>query len=100
MATPRHLFPVFLRHRFRVHAQGWLRVGVGLLTAHFVELYAHEPLWAVLPAAFLAAFFVVALGRGGGVAPALSLVVFGPFNRRFDGLRMDFAPSFRASLAA
>lgn len=51
----------FLRHRFRAHAEGWLCVAVGLLTGYFVELYAHEPLWAVVPASFLAAFFVVAM---------------------------------------
>ncbi len=51
----------FLRHRYRAHVQGWLAVAVGLLWGYYIDLYAHEPLWAVLPAAFIAAFFVVAV---------------------------------------
>lgn len=62
MTTARIPWRPFLRHRYRAHAQGWLCVAVGLLTAYYVELYAHEPLWAVLPASFIAAFFVVAVG--------------------------------------
>lgn len=52
----------FLRHRFRAHAQGWLAIVLGLLWGYYTDLYWHEPLWAVLPAAFLGAFFVVAAG--------------------------------------
>lgn len=52
----------YLRHRFRAHAQGWLAVVVGLLWGYYTDLYWHEPLWAVLPAAYLAAFLVVAVG--------------------------------------
>lgn len=51
----------FLRHRFRAHVQGWLAVAVGLLWGYYTDLYWHEPLWAVLPAAYLAAFFFVAM---------------------------------------
>lgn len=51
----------FLRHRYRAHVQGWLAVAVGLLWGYYIDLYAHEPLWAMLPTAFIAAFFVVAV---------------------------------------
>lgn len=52
----------FLRYRFGAHVQGWLAVAVGLLWGYYIDLYALEPPWAVLPAAYLAAFFVVAVG--------------------------------------
>ncbi|MGB9577729.1 MAG: hypothetical protein ACPL3S_00510 [Halothiobacillaceae bacterium] len=36
-------------------------MAVGLLTGYYVENNAHEPLWLMLPASFVAAFFVVAV---------------------------------------
>ncbi|MDF9392877.1 MULTISPECIES: hypothetical protein [Methylococcus] len=36
------------------------------LTGYYADLYAHEPLWAVLPASFIAAFFVVSVMVAGG----------------------------------
>lgn len=51
----------FLRHRYRAHVQGWLAVALGLLWGYYIDLYAHEPLWTVLPAAYIAAFFVIAV---------------------------------------
>lgn len=58
---PASAWRAFVRHRYHAHMQGWLAVAVGLLWGYYIDLYAHEPLWAVLPAAFLAAFFVVAV---------------------------------------
>ncbi|MFN3612056.1 hypothetical protein [Tepidimonas sp.] len=55
-------FAAFLRHRYRAHVQGWLAILVGVLWGYYIDLYWHEPLWAVVPAAFIAAFFVVAVG--------------------------------------
>lgn len=51
----------FLRHRYQTHVQGWLAIAVGLLWGYYLDLYWHEPLWAMLPATFIAAFFVVAV---------------------------------------
>lgn len=59
------VFPAFLRHRLAAHARGWLAVGIGLLTGYYVDLYSHEPLPLVVPAAFVAAFFVVSLAVAG-----------------------------------
>lgn len=58
---PASAWRAFVRHRYHAHMQGWLAVAVGLLWGYYIDLYAHEPLWAVLPAAFLAGFFVVAV---------------------------------------
>lgn len=55
------IWRAFLRHRYRIHVEVWLAVAVGLLWGYYIDLYAHEPLWAVLPAAYIGAFFVVAV---------------------------------------
>lgn len=52
----------FLRHRYRAHVQGWLAILLGLLWGYYIDLYWHEPLWVVVPVAFIGAFFVVAVG--------------------------------------
>ncbi|MFN4103980.1 MAG: hypothetical protein ACK4GB_06780, partial [Tepidimonas sp.] len=55
-------FAAFLRHRYRVHVQGWLMLGVAGLAGYYVSLFPHEPLWLLMPVAFIVAFFVVAIG--------------------------------------
>lgn len=55
-------FAAFLRHRYRAHVQGWLMLGVAGLAGYYVSLFPHEPLWLLMPVAFIVAFFVVAIG--------------------------------------
>ena len=55
-------FVAFLRHRYRAHMHGWLAILLGLLWGYYIDLHWHEPLWAVVPVAFVGAFFVVSVG--------------------------------------
>jgi len=77
-----------------------LAVGaIMLLTACYVDLYAQEPPWALLPAAFISAFCCRLGFRPVRGPAALSVVVFGAFDRAFNGVRMAVAASVQPPLA-
>ena len=59
MSGRRTPFATLLRHRYRAHVQGWLMLGVAGLTGYYVSLFPQEPLWLLVPVAFIVAFFVV-----------------------------------------
>ncbi len=65
MNTRSASFTAFLRHRYHGHVRGWLAIFVGWLWGYYIDQYAHEPLWAVLPAAYVGAFAVLAIGVAG-----------------------------------
>lgn len=54
-------FAAFLRHRYRAHVQVWLMLGVAGLAGYYISLSPQEPLWLLVPVAFIVAFFVVSV---------------------------------------